>query len=314
METVRDSASPIVAVVGPTATGKSRLALALAERLGGEIVNADALQVYRGFDIGTAKPGPDERARVPHHLLDILEPEERYSAGEFRRRALVAIGEIRGRGRLPLLVGGSGLYLRALLDGISPIPPVPETVRRRLARAAGAPGGLAALRQGLEAVDPEIARRLPPGDRQRLLRALEVHEATGRPISAWQRERPFGQRALPALRLGLTLPRPLLYDAIARRLRDMVAAGWVAEVRALLDAGIPPQAPAFQALGYRQLVRHILGDQTLDQAMASTLVATRRFAKRQSTWFRKEAGVRWLDATDPDAALAAVAARIERMR
>lgn len=288
---------PILAIVGPTATGKSALALALAESLRGEIVNADALQVYRGFDIGTAKPSPADRERVPHHLIDILEPSEVYSAGEFARRAREAIADIQGRGKLPVVVGGSGLYLRALFFGISPIPPgdpeVQEALRERLAAE-----GLKSLRAELAGIDPRTEARLAPGDTQRVLRALEVALVTGRPLSSWIAEQPFGTQAIAAVRVGLTLPRALLYDRIAGRVARMLEAGWLAEVEGLLRLGLSPRLPAFQAIGYRQLVRHLEGDGSLEQAIAGIVQETRRFAKRQETWFRKEPDVTWFSAQE----------------
>jgi tRNA dimethylallyltransferase len=286
-----------IAVVGPTATGKSAVAMALAEEIGGEIVNADALQVYRGFDIGTAKPGPAERARVRHHLIDILEPDERYSAGEFARRAREAIAEIAGRGAVPIVVGGSGLYLRALFAGISPVPPGDPEVRHRL-RERLAAEGLPALHQELRRVDPATAERLPAGDTQRVLRALEVAAVSGEPLSAWISRQPFGTQRIAALRVGLTLPRAILYDQIASRVARMVQEGWVEEVAGLLAQGLDPELPAFQAIGYRQLVRHLKGELSLEHAVAETIRATRRFAKRQETWFRREPDVSWFSAND----------------
>lgn len=296
---------PIVALAGPTATGKSALGLFLAEALPGEIVNADALQVYRGLDIGTAKPTPEERTRVPHHLVDVLEPTERWSAGEFARRAREAISGIRSRGRRPIVVGGSGLYLRALLEGISPVPRGDRAVRRGLRERAEAEG-LPALYEELRRRDSETAGRVPPGDRQRILRALEVVEVSGTPLSEWIARRPYGQERLPAVRLGLTLPRALLYDAIERRVARMVERGWVEEVRSLLARGLSPAAPAFQAIGYREIARHLAGEWTLEQALDETVRATRRYAKRQLTWFRKEPDMIWLDARDVDRAPASV--------
>ncbi|HVF58289.1 MAG TPA: tRNA (adenosine(37)-N6)-dimethylallyltransferase MiaA [Thermoanaerobaculia bacterium] len=290
---------PFVAIVGATATGKSALAIALAERLDGEIVNADALQVYRGFDIGTAKPSAEERRRVPHHLLDLLEPHERWSAGEFARQGRAAIAEIEGRGRLPIVVGGSGLYLRALIEGISAVPPGDPAVRRAL-RERLAAEGLPALAAELARRDPETAARLAPGDTQRVLRALEVALVSGAPLAAWISRQPFGKERLSATRVGLTLPRPVLYSRIADRVLRMVERGWVDEVAGLLARGGAEQ-PAFQAIGYRQLARHVLGEWPLDQAVAETIQATRRFAKRQETWFRKEPDVTWFEAQDPDA-------------
>ncbi|MCB1054453.1 MAG: tRNA (adenosine(37)-N6)-dimethylallyltransferase MiaA [Acidobacteria bacterium] len=289
--------TPVIAIVGPTAAGKTDAALDLAERLGGEIINADALQVYRGFDIGTAKPSAEERARVPHHLVDILDPTERYSAGEFARRARVAIDDIRSRHRVPLVVGGSGLYIRALFEGLSPVPPGDETVRRQL-RDRLADEGLPVMLEELRALDPEGADRLPAGDTQRILRALEVVLVSGEPLSSWVARRPFGAHPLEGLKIGLTLPRAVLYDRIARRTQRMVASGWVGEVRGILASGVPRDSPAFQAIGYRQLVRHVEGTCSLDEAVSEIVQATRRFAKRQLTWFRREPSLHWLPANE----------------
>ena len=289
--------APVLAIVGPTATGKSALAMALASALGGEIVNADALQVYRGFDIGTAKPGLEERGRVPHHLIDILEPEERYSAGEFARRARAAIAEIQGRGRVPLVVGGSGLYLRALCEGLSPVPPGDPEVRQRLRERLEAEG-LAPLREELRRLDPPTAERLGAGDTQRVLRALEVALVSGRPLSSWTAEQPFGTQGIATIRVGLTLPRGILYDQIAGRVTLMLEAGWLDEVAGLLQRGLSPTLPAFQAIGYRQLVRYLRGTVSLELAVADIVRETRRFAKRQETWFRKEPAVAWFSAQD----------------
>jgi tRNA dimethylallyltransferase len=284
---------PVLAIVGPTATGKSALGMALAERLSGEIINADALQVYRGFDIGTAKPGAEERARVPHHLIDILEPHEPYSAGEFARRAQEAIAEIHGRGRMPIVVGGSGLYLRALFQGMSPMPPGDPEIRRKL-RERLDEEGLPALVQELWRLDPATAARLKPGDTQRVLRAIEVFLAAGRPLSALIAEQPFGTQRIAAIHVGLTVPRGILYDQIAGRVSRMMEAGWLEEVAGLLRQGLSPGLPAFQAIGYRQLVRHLIGEGSLSEAVGETIQATRRFAKRQETWFRKESDVTWI--------------------
>lgn len=285
---------PVLAILGPTASGKSDLGMKVAAEVDGEIVNADALQVYRGFDIGTAKPTAEDRRAVPHHLLDLLEPEERFSAGEFARRGRAAIDAIRGRDRLPIVVGGSGFYLRALFEGLSPLPPANPELRALLADRAATEGS-DTLHGELAGVDPATARRLAPADVQRVVRALEVALSTGRPLSQWIADRPAGHDPLPAVRIALTLPRALLYDRIASRVAGMVASGWVEEVRTLLDRGHDPGAPAFQAIGYRQIVRHLRGDWDLETAVADTVRATRRFAKRQLTWFRNEPEVRWLD-------------------
>ncbi len=285
----------ILAIVGATATGKSELALRLAEAAGGEIVNADALQVYRGLEIGTAKPSAAQRARVPHHLIDLLDPREPFSAGEFARLARSALAEIGARGQPALVVGGSGLYLRALVGGLAELPaPVPgiraELERRRVTE------GLAALRAELVRLDPPTAARLAPGDTQRTLRALEVAVATGRPLSSWLGGSPSGPAAIPLAvrKVGLTLPRALLYDRIESRVREMIARGWLHEVRSLLASGVGPECPAFQAIGYAQWVRHLAGELQFEAAVREIVVATRRYAKRQETWFRREADVEWL--------------------
>ncbi len=285
---------PVLAIVGPTAAGKSALALELAAALGGEIVNGDALQVYRGFDIGTAKPGAEERARVRHHLIDLLEPHERYSAGEFARRARTAIAEILARGRMPIVVGGSGLYFRALFQGLSPVPPGDPAVREAL-RCRLEQEGLEPLQKELASLDPATATRLAGTDTQRTLRALEVALTSGRPLSSWITQQPFGEQPFSALRIGLTVPRAILYDRIEGRVYSMMESGWLQEVRSLIASGLSPELPAFQAIGYRQLSRHLLEGWSLDLALDEIVRATRRFAKRQGTWFRKEPGITWFE-------------------
>ncbi|MDH3745523.1 MAG: tRNA (adenosine(37)-N6)-dimethylallyltransferase MiaA [Acidobacteriota bacterium] len=284
-----------IAIVGATATGKSRLGLHLAKKVGGEIVNADALQVYRGFDIGTAKPSAAEQALAPHHLLDILEPQERYSAGRFARLARRAIDDIEGRKRLPLVVGGSGLYLRALLEGLSPLPRVSEEVERGLVERLET-DGLEGLRADLERLDPRTARRLEAGDTQRTLRALGVVLSSGTSLSDWIARKPFGEQRIEAFRIGLTLDRPVLYDRVTRRIERMMGAGWVQEVRSLLARGLDPSLPAFQAIGYRQLAAHLRGECSLEEAVAEIVRSTRQFARRQLTWFRKDPTIVWFEA------------------
>lgn len=300
-----------VAIFGPTAVGKSEFGLKIAERFSGEIVSADALQVYRGFDIGTAKPTAAERRRVPHHLIDILDPQEPFSAGEFARRATRLIREIRERGRLALVLGGSGLYLRALLDGISPIPAVQPEVREELQYRFDR-AGLEPLRRELEALDPVTAARLGQSDSQRTTRALEVVLSTGRPLSAWLADDPSGTGPIAAVRIGLTLPRAVLYDRISVRVRRMIRAGWVDEVEDLLRRGLSPELPAFQAIGYRQLAAHVRGDISLEEALASTVRATCRYAKRQLTWFRREEGVTWFAVENPDAGFQEICKYLEQ--
>ena len=295
----------IVAILGATATGKSALALRLAEHLDGEIVNADALQVYRGFCVGTGKATAADRARVPHHLLDLLDPDEPLSAGELARRARIAIADVQSRDRLPIVVGGSGLYVRAMFSGISPMPKIEPRLRAWLT-SARARHGLPALRRWLRVLDPPTAARTTEGDTQRTLRALELALSSGCPQSWWIARSPFARDALPAVRIGLTLPRTVLYHRIAERVSAMVAMGWVGEVEGLLEAGWDTGLPAFQAIGYRQLAQHVRGEVGLDQAVEETIRATRRFAKRQATWFRREPDVVSFDAHDPEATVSRV--------
>lgn len=303
----------VIAVVGPTAAGKSRLALELARALDGEIVSADALQVYRGFDIGTAKPSREEQAAVRHHLIDILEPHQRYSAGEFARRARLAIAGIVAAGRWAIVAGGSGLYVRALFDGISPLPRGDGETREELERRL-ADEGLAVLRRQLERLDPATAARLEAGDRQRTLRALEVALSTGRSLSDWIAEQPFGERPLAAARVGLTLPRTLLYDRIEARIGQMIGAGWVEEVSRLLSTGLDPSLPAFQAIGYSQIARYLRGRGTLEEALSATLLATRRYAKRQLTWFRRDSEIHWISGGGGGEVLAEVLELLQRLQ
>ena len=301
---MRDLPWQVIAVLGPTSTGKSSFAMRLAEDLGRrglgtELISADALQAYRGFDIGTAKPGPRERTRVRHHLVDILEPHQVFSAGEFARRARAAVEQIEARGRLPILVGGGGFYLRALFEGLAPVPPVPPGVRAGL-RSELRSLGLDALFEELRTVDPESAAGLSAGDTQRILRALEVVRFTGRTLPSWHRK--GSEHALDRRihKVGLTLPRALLYDAIEARARRMLEHGWLAEVRRLRESGGAGgrswrELPAWQAIGYRQFADHLDGKLTLEQALEETIRDTRRYAKRQETWFRREADVCWID-------------------
>lgn len=302
----------VIAVLGPTATGKSAFAMALAADLARrevpvELIGADALQAYRGFSIGTAKPGPRERCRVRHHLVDVLEPHRTFSAGEFARRATVAVEEIEARGALPILVGGSGFYLRALFEGLAPVPPIGAEVRQAL-QADLRSRGLPSLVEELRRLDPETAEGLAPGDTQRVLRALEVVRATGRPLSEWRRQGTEGRLDRRLLKIGLTLPRTVLYDAVEERARRMLERGWLAEVERLREhargrGGCSlDELPAFQAIGYRQLADHLDGNLTLEQALEETVRATRRYAKRQETWFRKEPDVHWTDVSRAGAA------------
>lgn len=288
--------APLLVVVGPTASGKSRLGLEAAERLGGEIVSADAFAVYRGLDIGTDKPDPASRARVPHHLLDVADPRERFSAGQFLAAADAAVADIRARGRQPVVVGGTHFYVRALLLGLFPSPPHDPELRRRLEhRWQEDP---AALRRELERVDPEAAARIQPADRQRILRALEVYEQTGEAMTAqW---RAAGQRPRYRALLAAPLrPRSELYARIDARVEMMFASGLVKEVEHILAAGVPRHAHALKAIGYREVVSFLDGASSLEGAVAATRASSRHLAKRQLTWLRRhrEGELHWCDAT-----------------
>jgi tRNA dimethylallyltransferase len=298
-------AAPLIAIVGPTASGKSALALRLARDRDGEIVSCDSQQVYRGLDIGTAKASPDEQREVPHHLIDVVDPDEVFSAAEYARRARVVLAGITSRGRLPLVAGGTGLYLRALTEGLFDGPARDDATRRRLETLAHRHGD-ARLHRLLGHLDPEAAARIPPRDRVRTIRALEVYRATGRSISAQHREGAEPLRGYRILTLGLDPDRSRLRQVVEGRTRAMLEKGLLDEVRGLLAKGYGPDLRPLQAIGYREAVAVVRGEMTSDEAQAAIVTATMRFAKRQMTWFRHQAEVTWF--TDPAAAAAAARA------
>jgi tRNA dimethylallyltransferase len=301
-------ASELIVVVGPTASGKTALGAALAEFLGGEVVSADAFAVYRGMDIGTAKPDLALRSRVRHHLVDIADPHERYSAGMFVRDADAAIVDIRGRGRVPVVVGGTHFYVRALLHGLFPEPPKDSRLRQQLELDWRV--GPAAVHARLAELDHESASRIPASDRQRTLRALEVCLLAGRPMTALWREHPREGPRHSFVMLGLNPPRATLHARIALRVERMFAAGLLREVEGLLAGGVSPQAHALKAIGYRESCRVLDGTLTLSEAVEKATAATRQLAKRQMTWLRGESGVEWLPG-DGDDLLAQAIARVE---
>ncbi|MGE5176455.1 MAG: tRNA (adenosine(37)-N6)-dimethylallyltransferase MiaA [Hyphomicrobiales bacterium] len=301
-----------IVILGPTAGGKSEIGLRVAERLGAEIVGADSRQIYRGMEIGTAAPSDADRARAPHHLASFLSPAETYSAGRYARDARAAIDAIEERGRTAIVIGGSGLYLRALLDGLFEGPERDESVRARLTARLEAEG-LPALRAELERVDPEALATILPGDAVRVIRALEVHALTGTPISALRRGRRHEPTA--ARRYGIRWARPSLAVRIRDRIDQQLRDGFLAQAEALRDAGLPSGAPGHGTLGYRELLAHLRGETTLAEAVETIALRTRQLAKRQETWFRKVADVRWLDLESPDqfpAAAEAIAREAER--
>ncbi|HAP90780.1 MAG TPA: tRNA (adenosine(37)-N6)-dimethylallyltransferase MiaA [Arthrobacter bacterium] len=291
---------PVIAVVGPTGSGKSDLAVNLALELDGEVINADAMQFYRGMDIGTAKITLAERKGVPHHLLDILDVTEEASVSDFQRQARDVIMDIHSRGKRAVLVGGSGLYVRAALDVLE-FPGTDPVLRRRL-EAELDDGGQEALLARLMKVDPVSAGRV--SDARRIVRALEVHELTGRPFSSFMPQREYFQ---PAVQIGLAVDRDVLRERLALRVHNMVDNGLLAEVRRLEAAGLRRGKTAPRALGYAQFLKVLDGGSTVAEAAENTIVATRQFARRQLTWFRADPRITWLDWQAPELAAQAVA-------
>jgi tRNA dimethylallyltransferase len=294
-------AERLIAIVGPTASGKSALALRLAEAAGGEIVSCDSLQVYRGLDIGSAKPTPEERRRVPHHLIDEVEPDQHFSAAEYARRARAALAGLKARGRPPVIAGGTGLYLRALMAGLFEGPARDPALRHRLDRIAQRFGDRR-LHRLLGRVDPAAAGRIDPRDRVRVVRALEVYWSSGRSMTEHQRQPPRPLEGYDLRLLGLAPPRDVLRRAVERRTEEMLARGLVEEVRGLLQRH-PPDLRPLQAIGYRQAVAVVHGEMDLAQAQRDMVRDTMRYAKRQMTWFRHQAPVQWF--ADAEAAYAA---------
>ena len=299
--------APLVAVVGATATGKSGLGIALALALGGEVVNADSMQLYQGMDIGTAKETAAAQQGVPHHLLDVWPVTQTANVADYQKLARTAIEDIAARGRTPVLVGGSGLYVRAALDDLD-FPGTDPGIRARLESELDR-AGAAVLHARLAALDPAAAGAILPGNGRRIVRALEVMELSGRPFSATL---PTYKQIRPAVQIGLTLPRPELDARIAARVDRMWQAGLEAEVRSLVRQGLREGKTASRALGYQQLLRYLDGEYTLAEARAETVKATRRFARRQESWFRRDPRIRWLDASAPAECLLAAAKPLVR--
>jgi tRNA dimethylallyltransferase len=291
---------PLLAIVGPTASGKSALGARLAEQLGGEVVACDSTQLYRGFDIGTAKPSHSERRSVPHHLIDVLGPDDEATAGGYRQFALQVLEDLRKRRRLPVFTVGTGLYLRALLEGLADVPQRSEPLRERL-RASVEEHPPGHLHRVLKRLDSEAARKIAPADEQKLIRAVEVCILARKPISEVHRAGRVPLEGWRALRIGLLPPREKLNERIHARTDAMLAQGWMREVQALLESGLSENSKPFDFIGYRELRAVLRGEITLQEARAAIQQSTRRYAKRQLTWFRKEPDVRWFTGFGDDA-------------
>jgi tRNA dimethylallyltransferase len=318
----------LIVILGPTASGKSALAIELAKRLNGEVLVCDSTQVYRHFDIGTAKVAPvgarvtdvapRDQQNIPHHLVDLVEPDEIFTAGDYRRHALLALDDLRRRSKLPILAAGTGLYLRALLEGLADAPTRSEELRDRLRRSAKQHGPVH-LHKILARLDPASAARIARRDTQKIIRAIEMRILSGKPVaeifSAGRSDSPDDDRrkvrsnaleGYAITKIGLAPPRPALHARIDARVNEMLAAGWLDEVRALVSSGIPVDAKPFQFIGYADLRAHLEGRIPLAAAVANIQKSTRRFAKRQLTWFRREPDVHWLDSFgDADETIAA---------
>lgn len=299
----------VILLVGPTGVGKTGLALDMAERFGGEIVSADSLQVYRGMDIGTAKPTSEERRRIPHHLIDVVDPDQPFDASRYRDLAREAIARLHREKKTVFVVGGSGLYVRALLGGLIAGPGADEALRERL-RDELKRQGVSYLYEKLRAKDEAAAAQVNPGDGVRIIRALEVLEATGRSIVEHQKEHRFGEKPYETLQIGLILERDRLLANIGARAERMIASGFVEEVRRLLAAGYHRSLKPMQSLGYRHVCAHLAGAGNLEGTVRMIKRDTYRYAKRQITWFSAEREIVWLSPDHVDA----VAERIDRFR
>jgi len=290
---------PLVAIVGPTASGKSALGVHIAERFGGEVVACDSTQLYRGFDIGTAKPGLSERQGIPHHLIDVLAPTMAATAGGYRELALQTLEDLRRRERLPVFTVGTGLYLRALLEGLADVPQRSEILRERL-RASIEEHPPGHLHQLLKRLDPEAAGKIAPADEQKLIRAVEVCILARKPISEVHRTGRVPLEGWRVLKIGLMPPREKLNERIHARTDAMIKLGWLKEVQSLLESSLIENAKPFDFIGYRELRAVSQKEITLEVARTAIQQATRRYAKRQLTWFRKEPGVQWFSGFGDD--------------
>jgi len=290
---------PVVVLLGPTAVGKSRVAVQVARHFGTDVLTADSRQVYRGMDVGTDKPTMAERQDVPHRLIDLADPDQSFNTGWYRQAALAEIERLQAARQLPLVVGGTGLYIRTLVRGLCPAPPADLQVRTELLTISKR-GGRHQLYSALFRVDPETAAKLHPNDESKVIRALEVHRLTGQPMSAMHREHAFQDSLFASLLIGLQRPKEQLYRRIEERIDWQLAHGMVEETRTLLDRGYGRQLGAMKGLGYRQVSAYLAGDYDYDEMVRRFKRDTRHFAKRQMTWFRKEPGIVWLSVEEPE--------------
>jgi tRNA dimethylallyltransferase len=290
----------LAVIVGPTASGKSALGIFLAKEFGGEVVACDSTQLYRGFDVGTAKPSLGERQQIPHHLLDVLDPGEPSTAGGYRERALAVLADLRARSRLPVFTVGTGLYLRALVEGLADLPQRSEEIRQRL-RASAAEHGAGHLYKMLEHLDPQAAGQIASADTQKLIRAIEICLLSGKPLSEVHRSGRTPLAGWHILKIGLEPPREALYERIRRRTDAMLGAGWLEEVRRLEETGLAENAKPFDFIGYRELRAHLRGQVSIEAARAAIQQGTQQYAKRQLTWFRREGNVQWFAGFGDDA-------------
>jgi tRNA dimethylallyltransferase len=302
-------ATPLIVILGPTASGKSALGIELAKRLHGEVIVCDSTQVYRRFDIGTAKVPSAEQQGIPHHLTDLVEPDELFTAGEYRRRALAVLDDLKTRGKLPVLTAGTGLYLRALLEGLADAPERSEELRARL-RQTVQRRGAEHLHRVLSRIDCEAGKKIAPQDTQKVIRALEIRMLARKTVGAVHRSGRQALEGYAVTKIGLSPDRKLLYARIEERTRAMIASGWVDEVRRLAAANIPADAKAFQFIGYTELREQIAGRITEQEAIKRIQQATRQFAKRQMTWFRRESDVQWLPGFGDEPEMAEAAFKI----
>jgi tRNA dimethylallyltransferase len=297
---------PLLAIVGPTASGKSALGIFLAKEFGGEVVACDSAQLYRGFDVGTAKPTASERASVPHHLLDILDPSEESSAGGYRERALAVLDDLRARNRLPVFTVGTGLYLRALLDGLADLPQRSEEIRERL-RGSAKEHGRGHLHEMLARLDAQAAAQILSADEQKLIRAIEICLLAQKPLSEVHRAGRTPLTGWRILKIGLQPDREALVQRIHSRTNAMLQSGWLDEVSRLVASGLPEDGKPFNFIGYRELRAHHRGELSFEAARSAIQQGTRQYAKRQLTWFRREANVNWLPGFGDDPNIQAAA-------